>query len=101
MLVRMRGLNENAIKSLRWVGIGLLLAGALIPAMLLGYANAVEGAGSSPMGAPPIGENHKGRVEVNGTPAPWVGSARPRTPPAPKTAERAPAAPAGAVSAPE
>lgn len=89
----MRGSGENTVKSIRLVGVGFLLAGALIPAMLVGYTDAAQHApaGSGASGRSGTGgivaEEHAGKkvIKVNGQTAPWMGAPAAKKPNAPGT----------------
>lgn len=64
-------MNEQAAKGLRMAGIGLLLAAALVPAMLLAWADATH---SSKVARPPAEEPISSAVTIDGKRAPWEGS---------------------------
>jgi hypothetical protein len=78
----MRGSGENTVKSIRLVGVGFLLAGALIPAMLVGYTDAAQhapaggGAGGRSGTGGIVAEEQAGKkvIKVNGQTAPWMGA---------------------------
>lgn len=64
-------MNEQAAKGLRMAGIGLLLAAALVPAMLLAWADATH---SSKVARPPAEEPISSAVTIDGKRAPWDGA---------------------------
>lgn len=107
----MRGSGENTIKSVRLVGVGFLLAGALIPAMLVGYTDAAQNgpAGARADGVAGTGgivadeRDGKKLIKVNGQPAPWMGAPAAKKPNAPGTSPQQapmPAPDAAPASAP-
>lgn len=68
-------MNIDTVKGLRMAGIGLVLAAALIPAMMLAWADASQsGRVQSAPGADASPSTHPPAITIDGRHAPWEGA---------------------------